>query len=186
MASASLCELDTEHLRPTLNTMPAQTKPKRRRGRSAARKVEASQLVCELEAFEAGLLPSLPLPVTLWLDVPGAPVPVVFTTKVNEPDPAVLADHVVFDGHELDALVAGTQADRLWRKDLLSFCFEKWRKPSVRISRQHALSGAVDRVAPEWSRESAGWSLGAVLARLGCTLERVEVEEQDRDLRVAA
>lgn len=145
----------------------------KRKAKSKSSTAAASKNVLmlqELAGLEARLLPELPLPVTLWLDVPGAPVQVLLTTAPIAHDEPVLADHVVFDRDELCALIAGAQSDRLWRRDLLGFCFEKWRSPRLRISRQDALMDANPN-----PREDEAWTFAQVLSRLGATLTRVEL-----------
>jgi hypothetical protein len=107
--------------------------------------------------------------------VPGAPVPVCFSTAVRDPQApsGVLAPSIVFDRDEIAALVVAAQSDRVWRKELLGFCFEKWRRPALRIDLNDAMGGAVP-VAP-----MPAWSVGEVLARLGATLVRVELPHAD-------
>jgi hypothetical protein len=132
----------------------------------------------DLEAFPAELLPGLPLAVTLWLEVPGAPVPVCFTTAEQAPgSEGVLADRIVFGRDELAALVVGVQSDRVWRKELLGMCFEKWRRPALRISEADALAGA------QRDEHEQGWSLARVLDRLGAELVRVELAGEPREPR---
>ncbi len=138
---------------------------------------EQVKFIHEISLLNAKLLPSLPLPVTVWVDVPGAPVPVCVTTAATAGDrgheqPA-LAPHIVFDRDELAALVLGVEADRVWRKDLLGFCFEKWRRPAVRITPSYALDGA------EPDADTAAWTLGDVLHRLGATILRVDFTDRE-------
>lgn len=125
----------------------------------------------EIEQLPARLLPCLPLPLTLWLDVPGAPVPVCLTTAVAEgaAEP-VLGPRVVFDRDEVAALVIGAEADRVWRRELLGMCFDKWRRPALRIVAADALAGALPDASEVWSVER-------VLRRLGATVVRVELAD---------
>lgn len=127
----------------------------------------------EIEDFPARLLGSLPVPLTLWLDIPGAPVPVCFTTAVASGEPApLLAPQISFDRDELAALVIGVEADRVWRKELLGLCFEKWRRPALRISAKDTLAGAMPEL------DQPAWTLGEVLARLGAELTQVELADE--------
>jgi hypothetical protein len=138
------------------------SEPRAARARAPQRDVCRS----ELEAFQASLLPDLPEPVTLWLRIEGAPVPVQLSNGVLTNAQDTLADAIVFDGEELRALVAGIEADRIWRKELLALCFDKWRRPEYRLTLRDALAGA--------NPDPQGWSLARVLARVGATLEHIE------------
>ena len=130
----------------------------------------------EILGFPAHLLAQLPLPVALWLEVPGAPVPVCFTTAASPADDSAhgtpsAAEAVFFHREELTALVVAAEAGRLWRKDLLGLCFEKWRRPALRVTATDTLAGA--RPGPD----AEPWSLGQVLAALGASLASVELAE---------
>lgn len=127
----------------------------------------------------ACLVPDLPLPVTLWLELEGAPSRVQLTTRSRaEADRmcprGVLADVIVFDREELRALIVGVEADRLWRKDLLGLCFDKWRTPEHRLTAADALAGA--------NPDPQHWSLERVLARLGATVERVDFGDSSDEI----
>jgi len=123
----------------------------------------------------AELVPDLPLPVTLWLAIEGAPARVLLTTRSCE-DAAIerpehsLADVIVFDREEFRALISAAEADRIWRKDLLGMCFDKWRRPDHRLTAADALAGA--------NPDPQHWSLERVLERLGATLERLELGDE--------
>jgi hypothetical protein len=123
----------------------------------------------------AELVPDLPSPVTLWLAIEGAPARVQLTTRRCEdaqaecPDRS-LADVIVFDREEFRALIIAAEADRIWRKDLLGLCFDKWRRPDHRLTVEDALAGA--------NPDPQHWSLERVLARLGATLERLELGDE--------
>jgi hypothetical protein len=117
------------------------------------------------------------------LRVPGAPVPVVFWTGVaaQRENAPVLADTIVFDGAEIEALLPACEADRLWHADFLGLCFEKWRRPEVPVRAAELLAGA--NAEPD-----AGWTLGRVFSRLGIELEAIQldVEPIARPLHAAA
>lgn len=127
----------------------------------------------------------LPAPMALRLRVPGAPVPVVvWTGEIAAQARAavpVLADSVVFDGGELDAIVMAAEADRLWHVEFLGLCFEKWRRPDVPVREAELLAGANPDTAESWS-------FGRVLRRLGVALEAVayDVQPSARPLHAAA
>jgi hypothetical protein len=133
----------------------------------------------ELNALPAVDLVSLPVPVTLWLRVEGAPATVQLTTAAGESLAAAgarlqtaqpahsLSDRIVFERDELRALVIAAEADRFWRKQLLATCFDKWRRPDHRLTLDDALAGA--------NPDPQGWPLARVLARLGAVVERVEL-----------
>lgn len=123
----------------------------------------------ELLALPARLVPELPLAFTLSLSIEGAPTRVQFTTELHLDAGDSLADVIVFDREELRALFAAVQTDRIWRKDLLGVCFDKWRKPDHRLTLEHALSGA--------NPDEQDWSLGRVLARLGATVDSIELAD---------
>jgi hypothetical protein len=125
----------------------------------------------ELLAVPARLVSGLPMPVSLQLRVPGSPVPVVLWSGVAERRSVtpVLADTIVFDGGELDALVTASEADRLWHADFLGLCFEKWRRPDVPVRAAELLGGAN-------AEADANWTLGRVLARLGIEVEAIELD----------
>lgn len=140
----------------------------------------------ELNALPALELASLPVPVTLWLRIEGAPATVQITTgvhpdtagttgtagtagtKLQPPEPTKsLSELIVFERDELRALTIAAEADRFWRKQLLAVCFDKWRRPDHRLTVDDALAGA--------NPDPQGWPLARVLARLGAVVERVEL-----------
>jgi hypothetical protein len=128
----------------------------------------------------AELVPDLPLPVTLWLAIDGAPARVQLTTRSCEDTDVEcpqrsLADVIVFDREEFRALISAAEADRFWRKDLLGLCFDKWRRPDHRLTAADALAGA--------NPDPQHWSLERVLARLGATLERLELGDESMEPR---
>jgi hypothetical protein len=108
-------------------------------------------------------LADLPQPIALHLDVAGSPLPVVFVT-------CSLSTHastaIVFDRDELRALVLGVEADRIWHREFLGFCFEKWRDSSFRLSEEIALAGA--------NPDEARWSTSRMLSRLQARITDVE------------
>jgi hypothetical protein len=57
----------------------------------------------------------------------------------------------------------------MWRRELLGLCFEKWRRPALRIIAADTLGGAM----AEQPREA--WSLRHVVERLGASIVRVEL-----------
>jgi hypothetical protein len=149
-------------------------------------------------ALPALALADLPEPITLHLHVPGAPGSVVFTTqRIPCSDPCNTAagtartaalnatssahSHVrphadavravlTFDRDELRALVLGVEADRIWHREFLGFCFEKWRAPAFRLTAELALGGA--------NRDcQASWSCERFLQRLQARLCSVEFAE---------
>lgn len=128
-----------------------------------------------LLGLPAELITALPEAMLLRLEVPGAPVPVcVWTGTLELGHEAcsalpVLAEAIVFDGLELAALVTATSADRLWHADFLGLCFEKWRRPEVRIDVEQALAGA----NPDPDER---WTLARIFTRLGVTLDAVELD----------
>lgn len=131
----------------------------------------------------ARLVSGMPVPVSLQLRVPGAPVAVVLWSgaqQLREVTP-VLADMIVFDGSELEAMVSAVEADRLWHSDFLGLCFEKWRRPDVPVRAAELLAGAN-------AEADAGWTLGRVLARLGIEVETIELDSEPiaRPLHAAA
>jgi hypothetical protein len=136
--------------------------------------------------LSAEIVPDLPVPVTLWLAIEGAPARVQLTTRACEhgagecPEHS-LADVIVFDREEFRALVTAVEADRMWRKDLLGLCFDKWRRPDHRLTVSDALAGA--------NPDPQHWSLERVLTRLGATLERLDLGDEsapERALSAAA
>jgi hypothetical protein len=129
----------------------------------------------ELLALPARLVPELPLAFTFSLAIEGAPARVQFTTELHLDAGDSLADVIVFDREELRALFTAVQADRFWRKDLLGVCFDKWRKPDHRLTLQHALAGA--------NPDEQDWSLGRVLARLGASIESIELADDTLHVR---
>jgi hypothetical protein len=151
-------------------TASAGTRSAVQRSASRAERGEAERAErderAEIAAFPASLLPDLPEPLSIWLAIEGAPVPVQLTTSVLTSPQQSLAAAIVFDAEELRALVAGIEADRIWRKELLAICFDKWRRPEYRLTRDDALAGA--------NPDPGHWSLERVLARVGAVLARVE------------
>lgn len=144
----------------------------------------------ELNALPAVDLACLPVPVTLWLRVEGAPAAVQITTAATSvpgtgapmrtPQPAAsLSDLILFERDELRALAIAAEADRFWRKQFLAVCFDKWRRPDHRLTVDDALAGA--------NPDPQGWPLARVLARLGAVVERVELAGlNDGELGIAA
>jgi hypothetical protein len=126
----------------------------------------------ELLELPALLVPDLPLAFTLSLEVEGAPARVQLSTELHLDAGDSLADVIVFDREEMRALFIGAQADRIWRKDLLGICFDKWRKPDHRLTLADALAGA----NPDEAEANA--SLGRVLARLGATVVSIELADE--------
>ena len=142
---------------------------------SPPRQADSADPRAALLELPAELVPDLPLPVTLWLVIEGAPARVVLTTGAWEHGVLAypgrsLADVIVFGREELRALISAAEADRMWRKDLLGLCFDKWRRPDHRLSAADALAGA----NPDPQR----WTLARVLERLGATLERLELGDE--------
>lgn len=150
---------------------------------SPIRRVRQNAELQELLAMPARLVSGLPVPVCLRLHVPGAPVPVVLWSGVAELRDVtpVLADTIVFDGGELEAMLPACEADRLWHPDFLGLCFEKWRRPEVPVRSAELLGGA--NAEPD-----AGWTLGRLFTRLGIELEAIELEVEPiaRPLHAAA
>ncbi len=138
---------------------------------SASVETQTARWSAELADFPARLLLGLAVPLTLWLDVPGAPVPVCITTAALTENEPVLSQAIVFDRDELTAILCGVEAERLSRRELLSLCFDKWRRPALRIAAADTLGGAMPR-EPEGT-----WSVGRVLRQLGATLVRLELPE---------
>lgn len=138
---------------------------------STVRRARHNAELQELLAVPARLVSGLPVPVCLRLNVPGAPVPVVLWSGLAEQRGVtpVLADTIVFDGGELDAMLPACEADRLWHADFLGKCFEKWRRPEVPVHAAELLDGAN-------AEHDAGWTLGRVFARLGIELEAIELD----------
>lgn len=151
---------------PTTNLSPR--RPWNNVGTTASRPSAGATTPTELLNFPARLLVDLPEPVTLRLQVAGAPVPVYFATYPLALDPPVLADSITFDRAELCALLSGVQADRVWHADFLGFCFEKWRSPGFRVTEVETLAGA----NPD---STSNWTLERVLRRLQAELLDVEL-----------
>jgi hypothetical protein len=124
--------------------------------------------VRELLDFPFGWLSDLPEAIRFPVWVAGAPVPIVFDTTPQTSDAPVLATHIVFERDELRALAAGVQADRVWHREFLGFCFEKWRRPSFRVGLLDALAGATA------DDEQPAWSVERVLRRLQASLDATE------------
>jgi hypothetical protein len=143
---------------------------------------DAAELSPLLE-LPARFLSGLPEPIRLRLKVAGAPAPIFFSTCPSSEPVPVLASTISFAGRELEALVCGIEADRLWHPEFLGFCFEKWRRPSFELSFADALSGA----NPD---EHATFSLRRVLTRLEARVEQLEfisaVTVAQRPLHAAA
>jgi hypothetical protein len=132
----------------------------------------------ELLALPARLIPDLPLAVTLSLAIEGAPARVQLTTltrRAGVDSGHSLAEVIVFDREELRALFSAVQADRIWRKDLLGVCFDKWRKPEHRLTLDVALAGA--------NPDEQDWPLSRVLARLGASVESFELADDATRVR---
>jgi hypothetical protein len=125
----------------------------------------------ELLSLPARLVPDLPMAFTLSLAVEGAPAQLQLSTELHLDAGDSLAEVIVFDREEMRALFLSVEADRVWRKDLLGVCFDKWRKPEHRLTLEHALAGA----NPD--EQERDWTLGRVLARLGARVESIELAD---------
>jgi len=154
--------------------------------------------VRSLMQFPARWLVDLPEPIRVRLEVAGAPVPIAFAagaasaaiddrpsssrasqtrSSLSGSSPAgsfteeapVLAASICYTADEVRALVLGIEADRIWHREFLGFCFEKWRKPSFRVSIVEALDGA----NPDY--EQPAWSFERILRRLQARITGVEV-----------
>jgi hypothetical protein len=122
---------------------------------SQAPQTSTAQMRSLLE-FPGRWLIDLPEPIVLHLRVAGAPVPVSFVTRASErwAEAPVLAASISYLPDELHALVLGVEADRIWHREFLGFCFEKWRRPAFRLSVAEALADAnPDHEQPAWSCE---------------------------------
>ena len=139
--------------------------PPREPGRSPSMSLAA---VRELLEFPCQWLADLPEPFSVRLIVAGAPVPIVFELAVRAAEVPVLATRIVFDREEVRALAIGVQADRIWHREFLGFCFEKWRKPAFRVGLSEALDGAMPDLA------QPPWALARILARLQASIEAPE------------
>ena len=139
----------------------------------AAQAATDEQVVSELPAQ---LLAGMPETIRLWLDVPGAPTQVCFFTgpRDSHAEAHVLADTIVFDGEELNAIVCAAEADRMWHRDFLGLCFEQWRQPEFRVDAASALSGANGANPDAGQAITEQWSVERVLRRLGASLQLVE------------
>jgi hypothetical protein len=121
------------------------------------------------------VLAELPEPIVLHVHVPGAPGSVLLTTR-SIPNSDASTDSragraiITFDRDELRALVLGVEADRIWHREFLGFCFEKWRAPAFRVSSEAALGGA----NPD---PQIAWSSASFLRRLQARLTAVECVE---------
>ncbi len=121
----------------------------------------------EVRAFPAQLLAALPRPTTLRLQIPGFDRVVTIATSVELASMEREAGALVFDAMEWSALVAATEADRLWPTDLREICGRKMKTPSFTLDLECALGGARIGASP-------GWSMGRVLDRVGAQLLSVE------------
>jgi hypothetical protein len=95
------------------------------------------------------------------------------STLYSHARPHAEAAHAIitFDRDELRALVLGVEADRIWHREFLGFCFEKWRAPAFRVSVEQALGGA--------NRDcEVAWSCARFLRRLQAQLSAVEFIER--------
>lgn len=119
--------------------------------------------------FPAGWLLDLPLPVTLGMHVPGVPGVVRASRSADALAAASEAGEVALDVEEWRALVAGTEADRVWPRDLVLICERKRAEPAWRLTGEEALDGAQPDPDEQWSLERA-------LARLGVELVSLELE----------
>jgi hypothetical protein len=74
------------------------------------------------------------------------------------------------DGAEVDAIVLGLEAERVFSADLTAFSLRKLHDPGFRVTEAHALAGIEPPV-----RTGRGPSLGEVLAALELELIGIEV-----------
>lgn len=121
----------------------------------------------EVRSLPAHMLASLPLPPTLRLEVPGHDGIVSVATSPEVVQSERESGTVVFDAAEWSALVTGAESDRVFPAELRDFCARKAKQPRWSLDLDVALSGA---------RASApvGWTVGAVLDRLGVRLVAAE------------
>ncbi|WP_236514758.1 hypothetical protein [Sandaracinus amylolyticus] len=121
----------------------------------------------EVRSLPAHLLASLPLPATLRLEVPGHDGIVSVATSPEVVRSERESGAVVFDAAEWSALVTAAESDRLWAVELRDFCSRKAKHAGWSLDLDAALAGA-RASAP------AGWTVGAVLDRLGVRLIAAE------------
>lgn len=122
-------------------------------------------VLAEVLALPAEHLVGLPLETRFILEGHGFAHEIVWTTQ-----PAVRSSggQLIFAASEVEALVTGVQAERLWSSDLKGFCLRKLHDPSFEVTTGLALGGA----QPD---TRGSWSLGQVLRWLDLELVAVEV-----------
>jgi hypothetical protein len=80
------------------------------------------------------------------------------------------------DGAEVDAVVLGLEAERVFSSDLTAFSLRKLHDPGFRVTEAHALAGIEAPV-----RTGRGPTLGAVLAALELELIGIDVGSEAED-----
>ena len=141
----------------------------RRRPRSASKLIRIERPALgdertaerEVRELPAQLLAQLPLPATLFVQVPGHEGPVAIATSADRAESERAAGRTVFDAVEWSAIVTAAESDRLWPSDLRELCARKvggWT-----LDLDTALAGA----RPDAPQE---WSVGRVLDRIGVAL----------------
>jgi len=135
----------------------------------------------ELSALPARLLTSLPVETRIFVQAAGTKTEFVLTTALDAPallprgerrGPCWLA------ASEVDALVLGVEAERLFASDLTAFALRKLHDRSFRVTEEHALAGAQhpDAKHPDgWSDELDGRE-GRRALTLGELLEALDLE----------
>jgi hypothetical protein len=121
----------------------------------------------EVEALPADALADLPLPTTLYLQVPGRDGPIAVATSRERADAEREAHRTVLGPEEWSALVTAVESDRLWPADFRDFCARKAADPSWVLDLETALAGA-RRDPPRH------WTVGKVLSRIGARLVHVK------------
>lgn len=120
----------------------------------------------EVRELPAQLLAQLPLPATLFVQVPGHEGPVAITTSADRAESERAAGRTVFDAVEWSAIVTAAESDRLWPSDLRELCVRKQGARTTggwMLDLDTALAGA----RPDAPQE---WSVGRVLDRIGAAL----------------
>lgn len=152
----------------------------RKTKRSSGPDLELSR--SELQALPARLLTKLPVETRIFVQAAGTKTEFVFTTALDAParkPGGTRRQPCWLTASELDALVLGVEAERVFAADLTGFALRKLHDPKFRITEEHALAGAQhpdtwqDEVDEHGSRPAM--ALGELLELLDLEITGIEL-----------
>jgi hypothetical protein len=152
----------------------------RKAKRSSGPDLELSR--SELQALPARLLTKLPVETRIFVQAAGTKTEFVFTSALDAPEQEPRGERrrpCWLAASELDALVLGVEAERVFAADLTGFALRKLHDPKFRVTEEHALGGAQHPDAWQDELDERGgrpaMTLGEVLKVLDLEITGIEL-----------